>query len=93
MDDEFGDFAHLNSTGTMFDQLQKMKRNKAQGYTSKETTEKTEFEVLQDQMDKAAKEVISQRFCSDCALISRRIRGDTATTAKRYRNKCVVSAN
>jgi hypothetical protein len=65
LDDEFGDFAHLNSTGQMFDQLQKMKRNKAQGYVSKETSEKGEFEIIQEQLDRAKKEMKGRNFVLD----------------------------
>jgi len=65
LDEELGDFAHLNSTGHMFDQLQKMKRNKAQGYVSKETSEKGEFEIIQDQLNRAEKEMKGKKFVLD----------------------------
>ena len=41
------------------------KRNKAQGYTTKETSEKGEFEIIQDQIDHAAKEMRGRKFVLD----------------------------
>jgi len=64
-DESEGDFANLNSTGSLFDQLQRTKRNKAQGYVQKDTTEKGEFEIIQEQMEKAAKELSGKSFVLD----------------------------
>ena len=67
LNDDFGDFSHLNlnATGQMFEQLQKMKRNKAQGYVSKETSEKGEFELIQDQLETAKREMRGKKFVLD----------------------------
>jgi hypothetical protein len=66
-EDGEGDFANLSATAPLFDLLQKEKRKKARisGQTGVESDEKTEFDILQDQLNKAAKAMGGKKFVLD----------------------------
>lgn len=65
-DNEFGDF---NSTGVMFDMLQRAKRKKEKGnfggVNDNGEDVKGEFELLQEQMAKASKDLRGKKFVLD----------------------------
>eukprot|EP01038_Epipyxis_sp_PR26KG_P004211 gene4211-5985_t len=63
-DEDFdGDFSLMGSTGE-FEMLQKLKKSKAQGYVSK-SVEKTEFELMQEKLEKATKDLNGKKFVLD----------------------------
>eukprot|EP01036_Dinobryon_divergens_P031009 gene31009-40342_t len=55
---------NLDQTGKIIE-LADEKRNKAQGYVQKDTTEKDEFEVIKEQLEKAAKDLNGKNFVLD----------------------------